>query len=232
MQQILALALVAAADPVLAGAAALMLFLPDPKRLMFGFVVGALLTSIPVGLVIVFALQGTKAVSTTKHTVDPTLNITIGVVFLAFSIMVATGLWERLKSWWHGRRRKHEGPPKDKGPSRMQKALSKGSVKLTFGAGAVYEAMPSVVFLAAMHEIVKVNVRTVPTVILVVVICLAQLTLVLVPLISFAVAPTWTPRALERAKAWLTRDSRKLTVAATAIIGAWLLVRGLIALFS
>jgi len=55
------------------------------------------------------------------------------------------------------------GPPKDKGPSRMQQTLSKGSPKLTFGVGAVYEAMPSVVFLAAMHEIVKLNVRTAPT---------------------------------------------------------------------
>jgi hypothetical protein len=227
--QILVLSLVAAADPVLAAATALMLLLPNPKRLMLGFIVGAFLTSIPVGLVVVFALQGAKGpVSTTKHTVNPALNITLGCVLLVVSIMLATGLWDRLKE----RRKKRAGPPKDKGPSRMQRALSKGSPKLTFGVGAVYEAMPSVVFLAAMHEIVKLNVRNAPTVVLVVLICAAQLTLVLVPLVSFTVAPEWTPRALGRAKAWLSRDSRKLAVAATAIIGAWLLVRGAIPLFN
>jgi len=226
--QILVLSLVAAADPVLAGAAALMLLLPGPKKLMLGFIVGAFLTSIPVGLVIVFALQGTKGpVSTTKHTVNPALNITLGCVLLAISVMLGTGLWDRLKA----RRKKRKGPPKDKGPSRMQRALSKGSPKLTFGVGAVYEAMPSVVYLAAMHEIVKLNVRTLPMVLLVVLVCAAQLTLVLVPLISFAVAPKWTPQALERAKAWLARDARKVLVVATAIVGAWLLVRGVIPLF-
>ena len=229
MGQILLLSLVAAADPVLAGATALMLLLPSPKKLMLGFIVGAFLTSIPVGLVIVFALQGTKGpVSTTKHTVNPALNITLGCGVLVISIMLATGIWDRLKE----RRKKRAGPPKDKGPSRMQQALSKGSPKLTFGVGAVYEAMPSVVFLAAMHEIVTLNVRTVPTVLLVVVVCAAQLTLVLVPLISFAIAPDWTPRALERAKAWLGREARTVAVVATAIIGAWLLVRGVIPLFN
>ena len=226
MQQILALAVAAVFDPVLAGAAALMLLLPNPKRMMFGFVLGALLTSIPIGLVIVFALQGSKAVSTTKHKIDPALNISVGLVVLVICVMVATGLWQQLSD----RRNKRKGPPKDKGPSRMQRALDKGSPKLTFCVGAVYEAMPSVIFLAAMHAIVKVNTRTVPTVALVVLICLAQLALVLLPLISFVVAPTWTPNALARAKAWLTRDSRKLTVVATAVIGIWLLVRGLVAL--
>ena len=59
---------------------------------------------------------------------------------------------------------------------------------------------------------------------------MAQIMLVLLPLISFAVAPTWTPKALAAGKAWLTRDSRKLVVVTTAIVGAWLLVRGLITL--
>jgi Sap-like sulfolipid-1-addressing protein len=228
MQQILALALVAVVDPVLAAAAAVMLLLPGPRRLLLGFVLGALLTSISIGLVIVFSAQGTSSapVSTTRHTVDPALDIALGCGLLAISVLIATGLWARLEE----RRKERRGAPKDKGPSRMQRALAKGSPRLTFCVGAVYEAMPSVVYLAAMHRIVRLDAGTVPTVLLVVLICVAQLALVLVPLVSFTVAPRWTPRALERAKAWLTRDARKLAVAATAIVGAWLLARGLIAL--
>jgi len=228
MGQILALALVAIADPVLFAAAGLMLLLPNPKKLLLGFTVGALLTSIPLGLVIVFSARGTKsaAATTTQHKVDPGLDIAIGVGLLVVSMLVGTGLWERWKEW----RKARKGPPKVKGPSRMDKALSKGSPKLTFAVGAVYELMPSVVYLAAMHDIIKLNVGTLATVLLVVLICVAQIMLVLVPLICFEVAPTWTPKALARAKAWLTRDSRKLVVVATAVVGAWLLGRGLITL--
>jgi hypothetical protein len=227
MLQILLLSLVAVVDPVLIAAAGVMLLLPGPRRLLFGFVLGALLTSIPVGLVIVFSVRGTSApAGTTKHTVDPGLDIAVGCGLLAVSLVLATGLWDR----WQARRKERHGPPKDEGPSRMQRALSKGSPRLTFCVGAVYEAMPSVVYLAAMHEIVVLNAGTVSTVLLVVLICVAQLGLVLAPLISFLVAPDWTPRAVERTKAWLSRDARKLAVAATAIAGSWLLARGLVTL--
>ncbi|HVN59683.1 MAG TPA: GAP family protein [Gaiellaceae bacterium] len=228
MGQILALALVAVADPVLFAAAGLMLLLPNPKKLLLGFTIGALLTSIPLGLVIVFSARGTKsaAASTAQHKVNPGLDIAIGIGLLVVSMLVATGLWDR----WKERRKERKGPPKEKGPSRMDRALSKGSPKLTFAVGAVYELMPSVVFLAAMHKIIKLDAGTLATVLLVVLICVAQIMLVVLPLISFMVAPKWTPRALAAAKAWLTRDSRKLVVAATAIVGAWLLARGLITL--
>jgi len=229
MQQILVLSLIAVVDPVILAAAGVMLLMPGPKKLMLGFVLGALLTSITLGLVIVFSLQDkSAAVSTTQHTVDPVLDIAIGLALLVISIVVATGLWARLEERGKERRAERHGPPKEKGPSRMDRMLAKGSPRLTFCAGAVYEAMPSVLYLGVMHDIIKLNASTLGSILLVVLICVAQLGLILVPLISFVVAPTWTPRALERAKAWLSRDSRKLVVAATAIAGAWLLGRGLI----
>ena len=228
MQQILLLCLVAVVDPVIAGAAAVMLLLPEPKRLMLGFVVGALATSIPLGLVIVFALQGgtDSTTKTTKHTVDPVVDIAVGIVFLLFATIVATGVWDR----WRERRKERKGPQKPKGPSRMQRELSSGSPRLTFAAGAVYELMPSVIYLAVMHNIVKLNASTLGSVLLVALICVAQIGLILVPLVSFAVAPTWTPKALAAAKAWFSRDARKIAVVALTIVGAWLLGRGVITL--
>ena len=149
MQQILALSLVAIVDPVIAGAATVMLLLPEPKRLMLGFVLGALVTSVTLGLVIVFVVGGTdSATSTTKRHVDPVVDIAAGVAFLLIATLVATGVWGRLAE----RRKKRRGPKKDKGPSRLQQELSKGSPRLTFCVGAVYEAMPSVVYLGVMHN--------------------------------------------------------------------------------
>jgi hypothetical protein len=227
LQQILFLSLVAIVDPVIAGAAAVMLLLPEPKRLMTGFVSGALLTSVTLGLVIVFVLGGTDSTtSTTKHSVDPVVDIVAGVGFLLIATLVATGVWSRLAA----RRRKRRGPKKDTGPSRLQQELSKGSPRLTFCAGAVYELMPSVVYLAVMHDIVKLNPSTLGSVLLVVLICVAQIGLVLIPLISFTIAPTWTPKALEAAKAWFSRNDRRIAVVAFTVVGAWLLGRGVITL--
>ena len=227
MQQILFLSLVAIVDPVIAGAATVMLLLPEPKRLMLGFVLGALLTSVTIGLVIVFVAGGTNsATSTTKRHVDPVVDIAAGVAFLLLATLVATGAWGRLAE----RRRKRRGPKKNKGPSRLQEELSKGSPRLTFCVGAVYEAMPSVVYLAVMHDIVKLKPSALASILLVVLICVAQIGLVLIPLISFTVAPRWTPNALEEAKAWFSRNDRKIAVVALTVVGAWLVGRGVITL--
>ena len=51
-------ALTAALNPTLLGATTVMLLLDHPKRLLLGYLLGALLTSVTLGLVIVFALDG------------------------------------------------------------------------------------------------------------------------------------------------------------------------------
>jgi hypothetical protein len=226
VQQFIAFAFLAIVDPVLIGAAAVMLLQPNPKRLMTGFVLGALLTSIPIGLGIVFSLQGTAPVSTTKHTVDPGVDIALGGILLVFSMALATGLWERLRE----RLRERKGARKDEGPSRLQQALAKGDPRLTFAAGAVYEALPGVYSLGALDGIVRLNPPTAPTVLLVVLVSVMQLTFVLAPLITFTVAPDWTPRILRRVKAWFTRDANKIAAAGTAIAGVLLLTKALITL--
>lgn len=64
--EIFLLALSAALNPTLLAATTVMLLLPKPRSLMFGYLLGALLTSISVGLFIVFFLGDSGAVSTAK----------------------------------------------------------------------------------------------------------------------------------------------------------------------
>jgi hypothetical protein len=54
--QVFLLSLTAALNPILVGASTVMLLLPDPRKLMLGYLLGGLTTSITLGLVIVFAL--------------------------------------------------------------------------------------------------------------------------------------------------------------------------------
>ena len=61
------------------------------------------------------------------------------------------------------------------------------------------------------------------------VIMLARLEL---PLIGYALAPDWTPAAVERFKAWIARRGRRIATYGCAGIGAALVVRALIELLS
>ncbi len=71
MGDILLLALVAAANPTLLAAVTLMLFLPSPKRLLLGYLAGALLTSLTIGFVIVFVVHDSSATSAGRNAISP-----------------------------------------------------------------------------------------------------------------------------------------------------------------
>ncbi|MBV8944511.1 MAG: hypothetical protein JOZ95_03770, partial [Solirubrobacterales bacterium] len=65
------LSLAAMFNPSLLAAVTVMLLMPKPKRLMAGYLLGAYLTSITLGLLIVFSLHGSSTESSSKHTVSP-----------------------------------------------------------------------------------------------------------------------------------------------------------------
>ncbi|MFZ0377415.1 MAG: hypothetical protein WAL38_06260, partial [Solirubrobacteraceae bacterium] len=65
------LSLVAMLNPTLLAAVTVMLLLPNPKRLMLGYLLGAYTTSITLGLLIVFSLNGSGTESTSKRTISP-----------------------------------------------------------------------------------------------------------------------------------------------------------------
>ncbi|MBV9806866.1 MAG: GAP family protein, partial [Solirubrobacterales bacterium] len=71
---------------------------------------------------------------------------------------------------------------------------------------------------------------TAVTVLVVIGFNLVMLWLLEVPLAAFAVAPEWTPRAIERAKNWVSRHAHMFAVRGFAAIGALLLIKGIIGL--
>jgi hypothetical protein len=71
MGQIILLALTASLNPAVVAATTVMLLLDKPVRLMAGYLLGAYLTSITLGLVIVFSLSGSSTSNTTENTLSP-----------------------------------------------------------------------------------------------------------------------------------------------------------------
>ena len=65
--------------------------------MMAGYLVGALMTSITLGLVIVFSLSSSSAAKATQNTVNPSVDIGLGAICLAIAFVLYTGRYERLR---------------------------------------------------------------------------------------------------------------------------------------
>jgi Sap, sulfolipid-1-addressing protein len=225
MSRVILLSLTASLNPTLVAATTVMLLLDKPVRLMLGYLLGAYLTSITLGLVIVFSLSNSGATNTTENTISPAVDIGLGAIFLAISFVLATGRHEGLRE----RRRAKKAAKPDTGPPRWQRELSKGSARTTFVVGALL-TLPGASYLAGLDEIHKLKYSTAVTVLLVIGFNLVMLWLLEVPLASFAVAPDWTPRAIDRAKRWVSRHAHTFAVRGTGAIGALLVIKGIVGL--
>jgi Sap, sulfolipid-1-addressing protein len=227
MGQVFLLSLAAALNPVLVAASTVMSLLPNPKRLMLGYLLGALLTSITLGLVVIFALTDSSAVSTDQNTVSPAVSLALGGVMLIAAVVLGTGRDKRIAE----RRQAHKGAKQDKGPPRWQQALSKGTARTTFVVGALL-TLPGASYLAGLHEIGQQHLSTTGTVLSVIGFNLVMLMLLELPLLGYTLAPDWTPGAVERSKAWVGRHGKKAAVIALTALGATLLIKGVIELAS
>jgi hypothetical protein len=227
MSQVILLSLTASLNPTLVAATTVMLLLDKPAKLMLGYLLGAYMTSITLGLVIVFSLSGSSASNTTENTVSPAVDIGLGAVALAVSFVLYTGRHERLRE----RRRERKAAKPDKGPPRWQRELSRGSARTTFVVGALL-TLPGASYLAGLDEIHKLKYSTTVTVLIVVGFNLVMLWLLEVPLASFVVAPDWTPRAIDRAKLWVSRHAHVFAVRGFAAVGALLVIKGIVGLVS
>ena len=88
MGQVILLALTASLNPTLVAATTVMLLLDHPAKLMMGYLVGACLTSITLGLVIVFSLSNSSATNTTQNTLSPAVDIGLGAIALAAAFVL------------------------------------------------------------------------------------------------------------------------------------------------
>jgi Sap, sulfolipid-1-addressing protein len=129
MGTIVLLACLSAFNPTLIAVITVMLLLPNPGRLMLGYWLGAMITSITLGLLIVFSLHSSSAVSTTKKTLSPLADVVLGALALVLAVMLAQARDKRLTA--RRAKRKH-----DKKPPRWQNALRDGNAKTTFVIGA------------------------------------------------------------------------------------------------
>ncbi len=226
------LSLVALFNPSLLAAVTVMLLLKNPMRPMLGYLLGAYMTSITCGLVIVFTLQGSEVESVARNAIGPIQDIVLGLVILMVAWVLRTG---RDRSVRERRRAKKDAKLQAKREAGKRteslslRMLGKGNPKVTFVVGIAL-TFPGVSYLVALGHIHSLDAGVVPTVLLVVYFCVTQLLLLELPVLGYVVAPDSTQARVTRFRAWMTRSGRRTATIGSAVIGAWLLIRGVVTL--
>lgn len=218
------LSLLAMFNPTLLAAVTIMMLLPEPRKLITGYLLGAYLTSIGLGMAIVFSLHDSAGVESSKKTLSPIEDLVLGAILVIAGWVVLSGRASAMKQ--HRREHKEEkhGPAEAK-ESLPERLLGKGSMRVTFAVGAVL-SLPGASYLLALNKIAKLDWPTSTTALTVLVFCLIEQLLLELPLFGFWVAPEWTERAVVRFREWISNNASRVGGRVLIVLGALLIIRG------
>ena len=205
--------------PVLLAIVVLALRTPHPVRLLSAFLAGGLLTTITIGVALVFWLEGTAFVSRSGHTAAAGVDIALGCLSLLAAYVVQGVRLRRYRRW---RRRRTT-------TSSWSERVT-GSARLAFFTGVVLDIIPGVLPLVALTNIAASDYADATKVTLVVVFYLIMFSSVEVPILGHVVAPDRTAAVVAGFNNWLDRNGRRLAVWSLAVVGVYLVVRGLLKL--
>jgi len=218
-------ALTAALNPTLLAATTVMLLLDHPKRLLTGYLAGALVTSMTLGLVIVLATDGSE--STAQNTLSPSMDLALGGILLVVAFLIRPGRQPNETGRFAERRRRKEESKGEQSQPMWQRKLSQGTAGTTFIVGALL-TLPGASYLIGLHKIADSDPTTAGAVGMVLLFNVIMLALLELPLIGFIFAPEWTPRAVDRFKEWFSRNARRISFRLALVFGALLILRGLV----
>jgi hypothetical protein len=197
---------------------------------MLGYLLGAYLTSISTGLVIVFALSDSSAASASNNSLSPSADLVVGLLLLLVAFVLATDrdrpLRERKARRKQAKLEANGGEGKEALPLRL---LGRGSPRVAFVVGLLL-SFPGLAYLTGLSHINKLDAAAVPTALLVIAFCLIQQLLLEIPLVSYFLAPEETADRVRRFRAWLSRNGRRAAIIGAAVLGSLVIIRGIVGL--
>jgi hypothetical protein len=218
------LSLLAMFNPTLLAAVTIMMLLPEPRRLITGYLLGAYVASIGLGMAIVFSLNNDSGVESSKKTLSPLEDLVFGAILILVGWALLSGRVAQIKE---GRKRRHEqkhGPQEEK-ESLPERLLGRGSMRITFAVGALL-SLPGASYFVALDKISKLDWPAASTALAVIIFCLIQQLLLELPLIGFWLAPDWTQRAVVRFRGWIERNAARAAGYVALTLGCLLIIRG------
>lgn len=141
--------------------------------------------------------------------------------------MLEAGHDQRLKARRAEKQAAAGKEPVEKGPSKVEQLLGRGSARVTFALGVVL-TLPGVAYLAALHDLQQLGYSAAGKILVIVGFNVMLLLLIEIPLVGYFVAPERTVAEVQRFRAWLGRRGRRMAVVAFVVIGVFLLARGVV----
>jgi hypothetical protein len=225
--ELLLLALASMFWPTLVLIVVLALRVPHPVKILAWFLAGGLLTTVSVGIALVFLLEDSSFLSGAHPPGDPVLYITIGLLSLAAAYALNRRIHSRATT---PHVETAAAPSKEKKPSLAERAVNRGAV-VSFLAGVVLNIVPGTFPFVAMKDIAELDVSDAAKIATIIIFYVIMFTFIEVPIVAYLFAPARTTAATNRFNDWLARNGRRIGVYVLAGVGLYLLVRGVIAAF-
>ncbi len=225
--QLLLLAFEAALYPTLLAAVVILLSQPRRIPLLTAYLAGGLTISIGLGCAIVFAAQGALDKGSSS-TLSWTADLAIGGLALLLAVALATRSDERLRARRAARKEaKHPPEPEDEEKEPWsQRLLAGGSTPIVFLAALAIN-VPGAAYLIGLKDIAAGHHSTGGVIALILVFNAIMFLLAEVPLVGLLVAPEATERRVVLFNDWLSRNGRTIAMVICAILGVFLVVRGI-----
>jgi thiol:disulfide interchange protein len=226
--ELLVLALASMFWPTLIVIVVLALRVSHPVKILVWFLIGGLLTTISVGIAVVFALQGASFMSGSKPTADPVVDITVGLLSLLGGFAL---LRKRPSQAPQKTQAETATDSKPKKPPLTQRAVESGAW-VAFAAGIVLNIVPGTFPIVALKDIAQLDASDAAKVATIVVFYVIMFAFVEVPIVAYLFAPERTTVAVDDFNAWLSRNGRRMGGYALAGVGLYLTIHGIVESFS
>ena len=220
------LAFSAAVNPSLLAADIALVANQRPRAMLLCLLLGAFATAAAIGLADVLVIH--SDVAKTQKSLGPAGELAIGLPSLAAGVLLITGLPGRRAAARRARAKSANKPP-GQIPGWAQRALKEPRLGAAVLVGIVL-GLPGGLYLAALHNLNTGHWSTAIRVAGVIVFCLIEFTLLIVPALLLLVRPSSVQGLLARAQDWLIRNGRRALAYVALTLGAYLTIRGLVSL--
>jgi hypothetical protein len=209
--------------PTLITIVVLALRVPRPVRILTWFVLGGLLTTITIGLALVFVFEDAAFVSESSPPANPVINIAAGLLALASALFLS---------------RRKGAPaaapepisPEGKKPGLTERAVERGGL-VAFFAGVVLNIVPGAFPFVALKDIAQLDASAGTKAAAVVLFYVIMFAFAEVPIVAYLFAPEQTAARVTAFNNWLHRNSTRVAVSVLVVVGLYLTVRGLVQAF-
>jgi hypothetical protein len=227
---IILLAFGACIFPTLLACVAIIISRPAPRRLLFAFYAGGLLTSVSTGIAVlsVFA-SGDTVLGSTSSTPHPTTSILAGAFALLGAWAMASARGHAILVRWRSGHSHHRKPRRTNGASWAERTLGRASWRTAFLVGAIIN-LPGPFYILALGDIARGGYSKVVQLALILLFNAIMFLLLEVPLVGYLVRPETTAERVAGMSRWLNANGLRITGWLVGLAGASLVVQGVAAL--